>query len=61
MINGKSLVGIIVLALLSLLGTNAIFVVSEFERAVLLEFGKVVRADIPSGLHFKLPIVNESF
>jgi len=59
MINGKSLVGIIVLALLSFLGTNAIFVVSEFERAVLLEFGRVVRADIPPGLHFKLPIVNE--
>ena len=59
MINGKSLVGIIVLALLSLLGTNAIFVVSEFERAVLLEFGKVVRSDIKPGLHFKLPVINE--
>tara|TARA_Y100001970_G_C14100229_1_gene785064 strand:- start:251 stop:1126 length:876 start_codon:yes stop_codon:yes gene_type:complete len=59
MINGKSLVGIIVLALLSLLGTNAVFVVSEFERAVLLEFGKVVRSDISPGLHFKLPVINE--
>ncbi|MBA58875.1 MAG: HflC protein [Gammaproteobacteria bacterium] len=57
--NGKSLVGIIVLALLSLLGTNAVFVVSEFERAVLLEFGKVVRSDISPGLHFKLPVINE--
>ena len=59
MINGTSLAGIFLLALLSFLGANALFVVSEFERAVLLEFGKVVRADIKPGLHFKLPIINE--
>ena len=59
MINGTSLAGIFLLALLSFLGANAIFVVSEFERAVLLEFGKVVRSDITPGLHFKLPIINE--
>ena len=59
MIKGTSLAGIFLLALLSFLGVNAIFVVSEFERAVLLEFGKVVRADIKPGLHFKLPIINE--
>ena len=59
MINGTSLAGIFLLALVSFLGANAIFVVSEFERAVLLEFGKVVRSDIKPGLHFKLPIINE--
>ena len=59
MINGTSLAGIFLLALMSFLGANAIFVVSEFERAVLLEFGKVVRSDIKPGLHFKLPIINE--
>ena len=59
MTNGTSLAGIFLLALLSFLGVNAIFVVSEFERAVLLEFGKVVRADIKPGLHFKLPSINE--
>ena len=59
MINGTSLAGIFLLALLSFLGANAVFVVSEFERAVLLEFGKVVRSDISPGLHFKLPIINE--
>lgn len=59
MINGTSLAGIFLVALLSFLGSNAIFVVSEFERAVLLEFGKVVRSDISPGLHFKIPIINE--
>ncbi len=59
MMNGTSLAGIFLLALLSFLGANAVFVVSEFERAVLLEFGKVVRSDISPGLHFKIPIINE--
>ncbi|MFT4677629.1 MAG: membrane protease subunit HflC [Patiriisocius sp.] len=40
------------------LGSNSIFVVTELERAVLLEFGKVIRADIEPGLHFKKPFVN---
>lgn len=44
---------------LILLGVNSVFVVSELERAVLLEFGKVVREDIEPGLHFKLPFVNK--
>lgn len=40
------------------LGANSVFVVTELERAVLLEFGKVIRADIEPGLHFKKPFVN---
>jgi membrane protease subunit HflC len=40
------------------LGVNSVFVVTELERAVLLEFGKVIRADIEPGLHFKKPFVN---
>ena len=43
----------------AVLGTKSVFVVTELERAVLLEFGKIVRDDIPPGLHFKLPIINE--
>jgi membrane protease subunit HflC len=43
----------------AVVGTNSVFVVTELERAVLLEFGKVVRADIEPGLHFKKPFVNE--
>jgi len=43
----------------ALLSVNSVFVVTEMERAVLLEFGKVERADIPPGLHFKKPFINE--
>ena len=48
-----------IVALLALLGMNAIFIVAEMERAVLLEFGKVVRDDVKPGIHLKMPIINE--
>lgn len=43
----------------AVLGVNSVFIVTEMERAVLLEFGRVVRADISPGLHFKLPFIND--
>ena len=55
----RAIVGNAVLAALLLLAANCIFIVTEVQRAVLLEFGRVVRDDIPPGLHFKLPIINE--
>ncbi|MBL6691086.1 MAG: protease modulator HflC [Pseudomonadales bacterium] len=56
--NRSFVVGFIVV-LLGLLGMNSVFIVTEMERAVLLEFGKVVRDDIQPGLHFKLPVIND--
>ena len=58
MTNRIFVIGFIVVAL-GILGVNSVFIVTEMERAVLLEFGRVVRADIPPGLHLKLPIINE--
>lgn len=55
----KTIVAVIAGALILLLGANCLFVVSEFERAVLLKFGAVVRADVPPGMHIKLPFVEE--
>lgn len=43
---------------LVVVGVNSVFIVTEFEKAVLLEFGKVVRADIKPGLHAKKPFIN---
>ena len=55
----RAIVFNVILAALLLLAFNSLFVVTELQRAVLLEFGRVIRDDIPPGLHFKLPIVNE--
>ncbi|MDP4652412.1 MAG: protease modulator HflC [Haliea sp.] len=38
--------------------SNAVFVVKETERAVMLQFGEVVNPDIQPGLHVKVPFVN---
>ncbi|MBD3647247.1 MAG: protease modulator HflC, partial [Pseudomonadales bacterium] len=54
----KSMVFAIVGLALVFLGANSMFIVNEMERAVLLEFGKVVRADVQPGLHFKWPFIN---
>lgn len=38
---------------------QSLFIVKETERAILLRFGAVSRADVPPGLHLKLPIAEE--
>lgn len=48
----------IVVFLVVLVASNSVFVVAQTERAVMLQFGDMVRADIPPGLHFKIPYVN---
>jgi len=55
----RGFVVVFVLVALAVLGLNSVYVVSELERAVLLEFGAVTRADIPPGLHFKKPFIND--
>lgn len=47
------------LALILLVLNGALFVVKETERAIMLQFGRIVDADIPPGLHIKLPIVHQ--
>ncbi|MEW9623067.1 protease modulator HflC [Rhodanobacter geophilus] len=55
----KRIVTIVVVLLLVLLGLNSMFVVGEGQSALLLQFGRIVRADYPPGLHFKLPVVQQ--
>ncbi|MGI9322481.1 MAG: protease modulator HflC [Pseudomonadales bacterium] len=57
--SARLLVLLLVVAALALLGTNALFIVDERQRAVLLEFGKVVRHDIKPGLYIKWPVIND--
>lgn len=38
-----------------LLGSTMVFTVNETEKAILLEFKKIVQVDFEPGLHFKLP------
>ena len=38
---------------------NSFFIVSEKERAIVFQFGEAVRPDIPVGLQFKIPLIQE--
>ncbi len=55
----RGIVLVFVIMAAAVMGMNSVFVVTELERAVLLEFGKVVRNDLSPGLHFKMPFINE--
>jgi len=46
-------------ALIIGIGFNSFYVVNEKQNAIVLQFGEAVRSDIPVGLHFKLPIIQE--
>ena len=57
--SGRQMSILIGLVVLVAIVSNALYVVNERERAVLLKFGEVVATDIEPGLHFKIPIVND--
>lgn len=55
----NNLMKTVIVLLLLLIGANSsLYVVSEFERGVKLQFGKLVEADIQPGLHLKIPFVD---
>ncbi|MEM9620114.1 MAG: protease modulator HflC [Pseudomonadota bacterium] len=55
----KALVAIVILLVAVVLGGQAVYKVHETERAILLEFGNLIEADVKPGLHFKVPIAQE--
>ena len=57
--NLRNLILIIIGAIGVVFLTMSVYTVEQTERAILLKFGAVSRADVPPGLHFKLPIAEE--
>jgi len=56
--SSKGFVGAFIALLVGAVIVNSLYVVTELERAVLLEFGEVVESDIKPGLHLKKPFIN---
>ena len=54
----RTLVTLISLFVALLIASSSLFVVKETERAIMLQFGEVVKFDIQPGLHAKVPFVN---
>ena len=56
--SNKAFVALIAGVLLAIVGWNSFYIVAQTEKAVLLKFGRIVKADVPPGLHIKMPLVN---
>ncbi|PLW68396.1 protease modulator HflC [Pseudohalioglobus lutimaris] len=56
--SSRNMTVLIGMAFLVFLASNALYVINEKERGVLLRFGEVVNPDIQPGLHWKIPFVN---
>ena len=59
MMSTRGIVGILVAVGAFFLLVNSVYTVTELQRAVLLEFGRVVDANILPGLHLKKPFIND--
>lgn len=55
----KSPIILIVVVILAVAGLSAIFIVDERERALVLQFGRVVAVKEEPGLAFKIPLIQE--
>lgn len=56
--SAKSLMALVALLLAIIVAANSLYIVNEFERGVELRLGRVSNADIPPGLHVKVPFVD---
>ena len=57
--SNKSIGVLIAIAAVVIVLANTLYIVKETERAVLLEFGRLIETDIKPGLHIKKPLINE--
>ena len=57
--NLRNVILLVVILIAGVLFTNSVYTVHETERAILLRFGAVSAADVPPGLHFKMPVAEE--
>src|SRR5690606_2099871 len=55
----KSVFGIAAILLILLVASKSIYIVSEWERAVLLRFGEQIETDIGAGMHVKVPFMDK--
>lgn len=55
----RAMFSLVALVVVILLGAQSVFIITEIERAVLLRLGKVVNPDVSTGLHWKIPFVDQ--
>ena len=56
--SGKNMMWTILAVILVSLGASAVYYVDEREKAIVFQFGEIVRSNDEPGLHFKAPLIN---
>ena len=57
--SNRGFLALLVIVVALIVGSSSFYIVTEYERAVVLRFGRLVNADVPPGLHFKVPFADK--
>ena len=55
---GKNMMWILLLVIVGAVGSSAVYYVDEREKAIVFQFGEIVRSNDEPGFHFKTPLIN---
>lgn len=55
----KSIIGLAGALIVLLVVSSSVYIIPETHRGVLLRFGELIETNIPAGLHFKVPVIDE--
>lgn len=55
----KSIIGLAGTLIILLLVSSSVYIIPETHRGVLLRFGELIETNIPAGIHFKVPVIDE--
>ena len=56
--SGKNMMWIILAVIIVAVGSSAVYYVDEREKAIVFQFGEIVRSNDEPGIHFKAPLIN---
>ncbi|HJP07884.1 MAG: HflC protein [Acidiferrobacteraceae bacterium] len=56
--SGKNMIWVVVLVIIVAVGSSTVYYVDEREKAIVFQFGEIVRSKDTPGLHFKAPLIN---
>lgn len=56
--NSKSILGLVISAIVVALVASSAYYVDERERAIVFKFGEIVESEVGPGLHWKIPFIN---
>lgn len=57
--SNRGFLSLLVIVVVLIIGSSSFYIVTEYERAVVLRFGRLVNMDVPPGLHFKIPLADK--